>query len=66
LAQGNDIVPIPGTKKIKYLEENLGALTVEITLEENEEIRAHIAKVDIVGGRYPANSFNLYSDTPEL
>ncbi|MBP1082472.1 aryl-alcohol dehydrogenase-like predicted oxidoreductase [Bacillus capparidis] len=31
LMQGNDIVPIPGTKKRKYLEENIGALQVELT-----------------------------------
>ena len=31
LAQGNDIVPIPGTKRVKYLEDNLGALEVELS-----------------------------------
>ena len=39
LAQGDDIIPIPGTKKIKYLEENLGALKVKLTKEEEQEIR---------------------------
>jgi aryl-alcohol dehydrogenase-like predicted oxidoreductase len=40
LAQGEDIIPIPGTKKIKYLEENLGALEVQLSGEEEKEIRA--------------------------
>jgi aryl-alcohol dehydrogenase-like predicted oxidoreductase len=34
LAQGNDIVPIPGTKRMKYLEDNLGALEVELSPDE--------------------------------
>jgi aryl-alcohol dehydrogenase-like predicted oxidoreductase len=34
LAQGNDIVPIPGTKRVKYLEDNLGALDVELSPDE--------------------------------
>jgi diketogulonate reductase-like aldo/keto reductase len=38
LAQGEDIVPIPGTKRRKYLEENVAALTVELAPVELEEI----------------------------
>jgi aryl-alcohol dehydrogenase-like predicted oxidoreductase len=34
LAQGNDIVPIPGTKRMKYLEDNLGALEVELSPDD--------------------------------
>jgi aryl-alcohol dehydrogenase-like predicted oxidoreductase len=34
LAQGNDIVPIPGTKRVKYLEDNLGALEVELSPDD--------------------------------
>jgi aryl-alcohol dehydrogenase-like predicted oxidoreductase len=34
LAQGNDIVPIPGTKRVKYLEDNLGALDVELSPDD--------------------------------
>ena len=40
LARGEDIVTIPGTKRKEYLEENLGALEVELTLEEVEAIEA--------------------------
>src|SRR6266850_4223402 len=38
LAQGNDIVPIPGTKRRKYLQENIGALDVELTREDLQRI----------------------------
>jgi aryl-alcohol dehydrogenase-like predicted oxidoreductase len=38
LAQGNDIVPIPGTKRRKYLEENVGALKVQLTAEDLRRI----------------------------
>ena len=37
LAQGDDIIPIPGTKRIKYLEENWGALNVKLSDEEVKE-----------------------------
>lgn len=43
-----------GTKKIKYLEENLNALNIQISEAENKEIREAIAKVEPVGERYPA------------
>jgi len=53
LAQGDDIIPIPGTKKIKYLEENLGALNVKLTSEEEKEIRQLVENAEVHGGRYP-------------
>lgn len=43
-----------GTKRIKYLEENLGALDVRLSEEEQETIRNQIEKVEIVGERYGA------------
>lgn len=54
MAQGEDIIPIPGTKKVKYLEENVGALQVKLTKEENEEIRKAIEATEVQGERYPA------------
>lgn len=39
LAQGPDIIPIPGSKQIKYIEENLGALDVKLSKDELAEIR---------------------------
>lgn len=53
LAQGDDIVPIPGTKRRTWLEENLGALEVTLTKEELDEIEA-IAPMSVAAGtRYP-------------
>eukprot|EP00026_Physarum_polycephalum_P011369 Phypoly_transcript_11587.p1 GENE.Phypoly_transcript_11587~~Phypoly_transcript_11587.p1 ORF type:complete len:331 (+),score=48.95 Phypoly_transcript_11587:150-1142(+) len=53
LAQGEDFVVIPGTRKIKYLEENIGANNVTITPQEDKAIREIIASIKIEGQRYP-------------
>jgi aryl-alcohol dehydrogenase-like predicted oxidoreductase len=53
LAQGDYIFPIPGTKHIKYLEENVGALNVKLTSQELQEIDAIIPKGAASGTRYP-------------
>lgn len=67
MKQGEDIIPIPGTKKIKYLEENMGALDVVISDEENKEIRKAIEGAEVHGIRYPAAMASaLFSDTPPL
>ncbi|MBO9715856.1 MAG: aldo/keto reductase [Pseudoxanthomonas sp.] len=56
LAQGEDLVPIPGTKRIRYLEENLAALDVVLTPAELASVDA-IFPVDVAAGaRYPAAS----------
>lgn len=52
LAQGDDVVPIPGTKRLKYLEDNLGALRVSLTPDEVNDISDEIAAVPITGDRY--------------
>ncbi|QSZ32036.1 hypothetical protein DSL72_001605 [Monilinia vaccinii-corymbosi] len=66
-AQGDDVISIPGTKKIKYLEENIEALRVQLSREEEREIRTAIEKVEIGGARYPASvSASLFRDTPEF
>ncbi|HEX7183838.1 MAG TPA: aldo/keto reductase [Thermoanaerobaculia bacterium] len=53
LAQGEDIVPIPGTKRRKYLEENAGALDVELTPEDLRRIDEVAPKGAAAGTRYP-------------
>jgi aryl-alcohol dehydrogenase-like predicted oxidoreductase len=53
LAQGNDLIPIPGTKRRKYLEENLGALDVTLTPEDLERIDEVAPKGVAAGTRYP-------------
>lgn len=52
LAQGDDIVPIPGTKKLAYLEENLAASEIELTAEENSCLDELFAPGAIAGPRY--------------
>ena len=53
LAQGDYIFPIPGTKHIKYLEENVEALNIELTETELEQISAIAPKGVAAGLRYP-------------
>ena len=52
LANGDDIVPIPGTKRRKYLEENLGALEVSLTPAEMNQIEEIAPKGAAAGLRY--------------
>jgi aryl-alcohol dehydrogenase-like predicted oxidoreductase len=54
LAQGEDIVPIPGTKRRKYLEENAKAAGVRLTKEELARIEAALPRSAVSGQRYPA------------
>jgi len=61
LAQGNDIVPIPGTKRRKYLQENIGALDVDLTSEDLERIEAVAPKDAFAGSRYPEAMMKLLS-----
>ncbi|MCQ6267325.1 aldo/keto reductase [Fictibacillus sp. WQ 8-8] len=53
LAQGNDIVPIPGTKKTRYLEENVGAIKVELTQDDLNRINEAAPRGAAAGERYP-------------
>jgi aryl-alcohol dehydrogenase-like predicted oxidoreductase len=56
LAQGEDVVPIPGTKRVKYLEENAAAANIELSHEELERL-GEIARPGAVAGlRYPEAS----------
>jgi diketogulonate reductase-like aldo/keto reductase len=52
LHQGDDIVPIPGTKRVAYLEENVGALGVTLTARDLERIDAVFPKGVAAGERY--------------
>ena len=53
LAQGDDLVPIPGTKRRKYLEENVGALDVTLTADDLRQIDEVAPKGAAAGLRYP-------------
>ena len=52
LAQGDDIIPIPGTRRIRNLEENLGALALRLTPAEVAEINAVFPVEAVAGTRY--------------
>jgi aryl-alcohol dehydrogenase-like predicted oxidoreductase len=56
LAQGEDIVPIPGTKRRRYLDENLGALSVTLTPEDLRRIDEAAPTGAAAGTRYPAHT----------
>lgn len=59
LAQGEDIIPIPGTKRRQYLEENAGALQVTLTVEDLRRIDEVAPHGAASGARYPEHMMNL-------
>ena len=59
LAQDKNIVPIPGTKRRKYLEENVGALDVNLTKEDLQRIEEIFPADAASGSRYPEHMMNL-------
>nr|ABK22828.1 unknown [Picea sitchensis] len=67
--QGNDVSPIPGTTKVKNLEENIGALSVKLTPKEMKEIENVVSTCGFFGDRYGEVFKNLTwmnSETPPL
>jgi len=52
LAKGEDVVPIPGTKRRKYLEENAHAADIRLTPDESEELEAAVPESEVAGDRY--------------
>jgi aryl-alcohol dehydrogenase-like predicted oxidoreductase len=55
LAQKPWIVPIPGTRKLERLDENIGAVAVELTSDDLREIDSAASKITVQGARYPEN-----------
>jgi aryl-alcohol dehydrogenase-like predicted oxidoreductase len=53
LAQNPWIVPIPGTRRLERLEENIGAVTVELTAEDLHDIEDAALRITVEGDRYP-------------
>ncbi|KAI0887852.1 putative aldo-keto reductase [Annulohypoxylon maeteangense] len=67
LKQGDDIFPIPGTKRVKYLEENWNAMDVKLSDAEEKEIRAFARENEVKGGTVPdAFAHHLFKETKEL
>jgi aryl-alcohol dehydrogenase-like predicted oxidoreductase len=62
--QGDDIIPIPGTKKLKYLDENWASLDVKLSDEDEAEIRHFVETAEIAGTALPpAFASYAYTDT---
>ena len=65
MAQGLDIIPLPGTTRANNLEENLGALDVTLTDKEVAEIRKVVEGAEVYGERYPEGFVaETFRDTP--
>lgn len=62
LAQGDDIIPIPGTKRVKYLEQNIEAASVAFTETEKSQIEEIIKKYPNIGPRYSEGSMKLVNN----
>jgi aryl-alcohol dehydrogenase-like predicted oxidoreductase len=58
LAKGEDLIPIPGTKRRQYLEENAAAADIKLTPAEVAELEAAVPQDEIVGERYAAANLN--------
>ncbi|MGL6127005.1 aldo/keto reductase [Chryseobacterium artocarpi] len=62
LNQGDDIIPIPGTKRIKYLEENIAAVNIDLSQSDLDTIDAILKKYPNVGERYTEGSMKLVNN----
>ncbi|WP_198598171.1 aldo/keto reductase, partial [Blastococcus atacamensis] len=62
MAQGDDVVPIPGTKRRSYLEENVGATAVELSADDLRQLDEIAPTTE--GSRYPDAGYT-YGDSPE-
>jgi aryl-alcohol dehydrogenase-like predicted oxidoreductase len=66
MAQGDDIIPIPGTTKIERMKENLGALKIKLSKEEVQAMRTLVDAAETHGSRYPeAHLKYVFGDTPK-
>jgi aryl-alcohol dehydrogenase-like predicted oxidoreductase len=63
--RGQDIIPIPGTKRIKYLEENVGALDVELTQDDLDRLEQILPIGGAAGDRYQAGFAGFKGDEDE-
>ena len=63
LAQGQDFVPIPGTKRRKYLQENVSAIDVDLNSKDLERIEEVAPKEAFAGSRYPEAMMKLLNRT---
>jgi aryl-alcohol dehydrogenase-like predicted oxidoreductase len=64
LAQGPDVVPIPGTKRRQYLEENVGAVAIELDAADLQRLEALVPPGAAAGARYPQTDYR-YGESPQ-
>jgi aryl-alcohol dehydrogenase-like predicted oxidoreductase len=62
LAQGNDMIPIPGTKRLHYLEDNMGTLAVRLTADDLKEVNTRFNELAVSGERYAADMMALVQE----
>lgn len=62
LAQGDDIIPIPGTRRIKYLEENARAVDIALTSDDLQSINNLVSKYPNIGERYSQGALKLVNN----
>ncbi|MDW7694430.1 aldo/keto reductase [Flammeovirgaceae bacterium SG7u.111] len=62
LAQGDDIIPIPGTKKIKYLDENAGSVTIDLSTNELQAISSLSDNIKVLGERYTEGAMKMVNN----
>jgi aryl-alcohol dehydrogenase-like predicted oxidoreductase len=62
LAQGNDMIPIPGTKRLHYLEDNMGALAVRLTADDLKQINTRFRDLAVAGERYTPDMMALVQE----
>lgn len=66
LKQGDDLIPIPGTKRVKYLEENWDSLAIHMTDEEEAEVRKFLETAEAAGYRdTPGSNLFAFANTKE-
>ena len=66
MAQGPEFFPIPGTRTIRYLEQNMGAVHVKISPEDNKHIRDTLISMGGASGNKTVDGANTFADTPPL
>ncbi|KAJ5580685.1 aldo/keto reductase [Penicillium hetheringtonii] len=67
LAQGSDIIPIPGTRTTARMDENNASAQIQLSSEEVQKIRELIKRTEVPGSRYPEMMMqNIFADTPAL
>jgi len=65
--QGNDVAPIPGTTKVKNLEDNIGSLSIDLTPLEMKELEDLVSSIGVFGDRFEnMDSTWMNAETPPL